>query len=261
MGLGLARRRPPAALAALLALTTAAGCATYTDRLRATNQAVAVGDYEAAQEQMDKVLGVSSTDQLPNSWGGDRPLAALERGSLQQAVRRYDGSARDLSAAEQELELLDLGGDTLGTLGSYLYSDSATLYALTPADHPGPPATQFAYLADGEVFAGEPGRDVSFTIGSIDIEWNWSDEEQRYERSQEGSAHVDKTYGRVGADNVILLGVDYRPSSIDANAPEAITIGGTTATCNGIHGNSVALADIEDPAMFQEGVPVCRFAT
>lgn len=121
-------------MAALLALTSVAGCATYTDRLRATNQAVAVGDYEAALEQMDKVLGVSSTDQVPDSWGGDRPLAALERGSLQQAVRRYDGSARDLSAAEQELELLDLGGDTLGTLGSYLYSDSAKAYKTPPTE-------------------------------------------------------------------------------------------------------------------------------
>ncbi len=106
-----------------------------------------------------------------------------------------------------------------------LYSDSETLYALTPDGHPGAPSTQFGFLPDGQVFAGEPGRDVSFSIGSIDIEWNWNDDEQRYERSQEGAEHVDKTYGRIGAENVILLGVDYRQSSIDATAPEAITIG------------------------------------
>jgi hypothetical protein len=111
-----------------------------------------------------------------------------------------------------------------------LYSNSDSLYALTPEDHPGPPVTQFAYVADGEVFAGEPGRDVSLAIGAVDIEWNWNDDERRYERSQEGGEHFDKTYGRVGAENVVLLGVEYRPSSIDAQAPEAITVGSGVVT-------------------------------
>jgi len=106
-----------------------------------------------------------------------------------------------------------------------LYSDSETLYALTPQDHPGAPAVQFAYLDEAAVFAGEPGRDVSFAIGDVDIEWTWSDDENRFERSQEGEEHVDKKYGRIGAENVVLLGVDYRQSSIDANSPEAITVG------------------------------------
>ncbi len=111
-----------------------------------------------------------------------------------------------------------------------LYSDTDSLYALTPEDHPGAPPVQFGYLDDGQVFAGEPGRNVSFSIGSIDIEWTWNDDEQRYERSQEGDEHVDKTYGRIGAENVILLGVDYRPSSIDRNSPEAITLGSGLVT-------------------------------
>jgi hypothetical protein len=111
-----------------------------------------------------------------------------------------------------------------------LYSDSDALYALTPDDHPGPPVTQFAYLPEEQVFAGEPGRDVSLAIGSIDIEWSWNDDEQRYERSQEGGEHVDKTYGRIGAENVVLLGVDYRPSSIDSRSPEAVTVGSGVAT-------------------------------
>ena len=111
-----------------------------------------------------------------------------------------------------------------------LYSSSQALYALTPEDHPGPPLTQFAYVADGEAFAGESGSDVSLAIGDVDIEWNWNDEAQRYERSQAGGEHVDKTYGRVGAENVVLLGVEYRASSIDAQAPEAITVGSGIAT-------------------------------
>jgi hypothetical protein len=45
-------------------------------------------------------------------------------GSLQQALGRYGAATRDFSAAEQELELLDLRTDAIGVLGSYQYSDS-----------------------------------------------------------------------------------------------------------------------------------------
>ena len=69
---------------------------------------------------MNSVLGVSSSDELPNQLSGDRPLAALERGSLQQALGTYPGSTRDLSGAEPALELLDMKTDPIGALGSYL---------------------------------------------------------------------------------------------------------------------------------------------
>ncbi|NND75261.1 MAG: DUF3048 domain-containing protein [Ilumatobacter sp.] len=106
-----------------------------------------------------------------------------------------------------------------------LYSNSEALYRLTPDDHPGPPTTQFAYLRDGEVFAGEPATEVDLRIGDIDIEWNWNADSGRYERSQEGSRHNDSTYGGIDADNIVVLVVDYRPSQIDSRSPEAQTIG------------------------------------
>jgi hypothetical protein len=96
---------------------------------------------------------------------------------------------------------------------------------LTPEDSPGAPTRQFEFLDDGKVFAGDVAKRVSFTIGSIDIVWDWNADEGRYERSQEGERHVDKTYGQIGAQNVIVLAVDYRQSSIDSNAPEAVTLG------------------------------------
>lgn len=166
--------------------------------------------------------------------GREQDVALLS--SLTQPLFAWSGGNPGVTALVQASFLTDLNWQR--NTGSYyrgpgsnphnLYSSTDALYALTPDDHPGAPSTQFAYLADGQVFAGEPGRNVSFSIGSIDIEWTWNDDEGRYERSQEGSEHVDKTYGRVGADNIVLLGVDYRQSSIDANAPEAITIGSGT---------------------------------
>ena len=163
--------------------------------------------------------------------GREQDVALLS--SLREPLFGWSGGNPGVTRLIRASFLVDIGAPSNG--GSYyrgpggsphnLYSDSDALYALTPDDHPGPPSTQFAYLADGQVFAGDPGRDVTFTIGSIDIEWNWNDDEQRYERSQEGNEHVDKTYGRVGAENVVLLGMDYRRSSIDSNAPEAISLG------------------------------------
>ncbi len=163
--------------------------------------------------------------------GREQDVALLS--SLNAPLFGWSGGNPGVTRLIRASFLVDIGAPSNG--GSYyrgpggsphnLYSDSDALYALTPEDHPGPPSLQFAYVRDGQVFAGDPGRDVSFTIGSIDIEWNWNDDEQRYERSQEGDEHVDKTYGRVGAENVVLLAMDYRQSSIDAKAPEAISLG------------------------------------
>lgn len=110
------------------------GCATYTDHLAKANLAASSGNYTSAMEQVNNVLGVPSADNLPDRWTGDRTLAALERGILQQALDRYEGSERDFSAAEQELELLDLKTDPIGALGSYLYSDSVKTYKTPPTE-------------------------------------------------------------------------------------------------------------------------------
>ena len=136
---------------ALLA-TTAAGCATYIDRVGQATRAASRGDYVDAVSDMNRVLGVESADELPNTWSGDRPLAALERGSLQQALGRYLSATRDLSAAEQELELLDLSADAIGALATYLYSDSAKTYKTPPTERLALNAVNLLnYLAVGDL--------------------------------------------------------------------------------------------------------------
>ena len=93
---------------ALVAAAGAAGCATYTDKMGAASLATASGNYESAIATTNGLLGVSGSDQVPSMLSGDKPLLLLDRGSLQQATARFDGSQRDLSSAEQKLELLDL---------------------------------------------------------------------------------------------------------------------------------------------------------
>ncbi len=110
------------------------GCATYTDTLSKTHQAAGAGDYEAGIRQLNDILGVGSYERIPDDWTAHRPLAALERAMLLQAQGRYEWSARDLSAAETELEFLDLKLDTAGNIGKYIYNDSAEVYKAQPTE-------------------------------------------------------------------------------------------------------------------------------
>jgi hypothetical protein len=126
-------------LAARLALIAAlafgaAGCATYSDHLVQASNAASAGDFAAAVQDMNALMGVSRSDELPDQWTGDRPLAALERGSLHQAMTKFPDSTRDFSGAEPALELLDMKTDPIGALGSYLYSDSVKTYRTPPTE-------------------------------------------------------------------------------------------------------------------------------
>jgi len=62
-------------------------------------------------------------------------------------------------------------------------------------------------------------------VGSENIEWTWNADEQRFDRSQRGRPHDDSTFGRIRAANVVVMGVEYRPSVADRRSPEAQTIG------------------------------------
>jgi len=110
------------------------GCATYTDRVGRTHRAVDGGDYEAGIRELNDVLGVGSYEQMPDEWTAHRPLAVLERAVLLQTIGQHKYSARDLSAAETELDYLDLSADTLGKMGEYVYSDSAEKYKAQPTE-------------------------------------------------------------------------------------------------------------------------------
>ncbi len=110
------------------------GCATYTDILSKTHQAADSGNYEAGIRELNDILGVKSFEKIPDEWTAHRPLAALERGMLLQAQGQYEWSARDLSAAETELEFLDLKLDAVGNIGKYIYNDSAEVYKAQPTE-------------------------------------------------------------------------------------------------------------------------------
>jgi hypothetical protein len=112
-----------------------------------------------------------------------------------------------------------------GSTPHNLYNDTETLWSQTPDGHPGAPPEQLPYYRPGGSFGGAAVEGFELTMRGIDVEWDWDAETGRFLRSQEGSAHVDRVHGRIGATNVVVLGVEYRPSQIDARSPEAQTVG------------------------------------
>jgi len=110
------------------------GCATYSDTVGKAHGAIQGGDYQAGIAKLNDMLGVESYEQIPEKWTAHRPLTALERAVLLQAIGQYKCSARDLSAAETELDYLDLSADALGKIGEYVYSGSADKYKAPPTE-------------------------------------------------------------------------------------------------------------------------------
>jgi hypothetical protein len=154
-------------------LLLCSGCATYSDTVGKTHRAIDRGDYEPGIRELNEILGVDGYEQIPEEWTAHRPLVALERAVLLQAIGQYKYSARDLSAAETELDYLDLSADALGKIGNYIYSDSAEKYKAPPTERLAMNAfNMLNYLAQGDLEgAGVEARRFTVTrdyLQSID---------------------------------------------------------------------------------------------
>jgi hypothetical protein len=112
-----------------------------------------------------------------------------------------------------------------GSAPHNFYSKTDALWALTPPDHPGPPPQQFAYLDEGEEFEGEPTLGVDVQVGGVSVQWHWNPDTGKFGRVQNGSEHIDQQNGLIRSTNVVVMGVDYFPSQVDARSPEAQTVG------------------------------------
>jgi tetratricopeptide (TPR) repeat protein len=121
-------------LVALLCLAALGGCSTYTDKNLAARKDLRRGDFAGAEAKLNELLGVESSRELPRTWGSETALTLLERATVLQAMGEYGTSARDFTAAEKELEWLDIANDTAGDIGKYLFSDDATKYKAPPTE-------------------------------------------------------------------------------------------------------------------------------
>jgi uncharacterized protein len=133
-------------------LLVASGCATYTDRMQTATQAVQAGAYADGLTALNKALKVDADDELPSRWRSTDALTVLERGIVLQSLGKYRESSTNLSAAEQEIELLDLRRNGVDALGKYLYSDASGKYKAPPSERLALNAINLLnYLADGDL--------------------------------------------------------------------------------------------------------------
>jgi hypothetical protein len=135
---------------AWLALGT--GCATYSDKTQKARDLARTGSYGEAISQLNGLLKVKDGKSQPDKLRKNDGLLLLERGMLHQARADYAPSESDLSTADKELELLDLTGDAVGTIGKYIYSDSSGLYRISAVERLSLNSVNMLnYLADGDL--------------------------------------------------------------------------------------------------------------
>jgi len=112
-----------------------------------------------------------------------------------------------------------------GSTPHNLYTSTQRLWEHIPFGHPGAPPPQFSYLDADGTFTGDPVAGADLRIGSINVSWDWDAEAHAFMRSMGGSPHIDVSHGPIGATNVVLMVLEYKPSVIDTRSPEAQTIG------------------------------------
>ena len=144
----------------------------------------------------------------------------------------WSGGNRGVTRLINESQLVNMGPSNVsgyfrgpGRAPHNLYTSTDNIWLQTPEDQPGPPPVQLRYREAGAEFGGEAISGVKARVGSENIEWTWNPEFDKFDRSQRGRDHDDKVFGRIRSTNVIVLGVDYQPSVVDRNSPEAQTIG------------------------------------
>lgn len=204
---------------------------------RANHSGLAVADivYEEIVEanitRFAAVFHSRGSDPVgPIRSGRSQDVALLT--SLREPLFAWSGGNPGVTRLIAESTFVDLNA-VRGGAGYYrgagrqphdLYNSTDRLWRQVPDGHPGAPPQQFDYLRPGDDFVGEPVSGLELAMRSVDVEWTWDVDERRFVRSQEGRAHVDAVHGRIGAANVVVLVVEYRPSQIDARSPEAQTI-------------------------------------
>lgn len=72
---------------------------------------------------------------------------------------------------------------------------------------------------------GTPTSGADIEFGRASVAWRWNAAVGRWHRSQNGSAHLDAAGAPLAADNLVIMTVEYTPNAIDANSPEAHTVG------------------------------------
>jgi hypothetical protein len=106
-----------------------------------------------------------------------------------------------------------------------LYSSTGALWANVPPERMVAPPSILEYLRPEESFTGEPATVIEFPMNGIRVRWEWDAEAGVYRRFQNDASHETEGAGQVVTDNLVVMGLEYRPSPADRRSPEAQTLG------------------------------------
>lgn len=147
----------------LVSALAATSCATYSDKTFEMREAVAAGRYEDGLDEINHFIKVKDDLDLPTKWKSETALAVLERATILHAMQRWEASASNFQAAEEQLEFLDLASNA-DEIGRYVFSDSATKYRTTPTEKLALNAINLInYLARGDL-SGARVESKRFTV-------------------------------------------------------------------------------------------------
>jgi hypothetical protein len=157
----------------------------------------------------------------------------------------WSGANPTFRADVEAADLIDVGVDAApdayrrdgGRRAPYnLFAAPEALRSAASGDEPdaaaAPPPPLFEYRPAGEPPAGpgvRPTGGLHSQMLATAIGWSWNAQERRWERSQNGTPHVDADGARVSATNVVVRLTPYRDSGVrdsrGAVVPEAETVG------------------------------------
>ncbi|MDI1443284.1 hypothetical protein [Polyangium sp. 6x1] len=127
MGPLVGLRRAACVITFALGALANTGCAGHDVRVRDSLAALDRGSMEQAVAALDQELGVKSPGEIPPV-SRDEALLLLDRGSIHLAMGKYEQASRDLGAADQAIEVLDLSTSKAADIGRYVFSDDAGPY-------------------------------------------------------------------------------------------------------------------------------------
>ena len=180
--------------------------------------------------------------QDPDEVGPVRSARSTDLAILAELGRplfAWSGANPTFRAAVQAADLADVGYSAVPDAywrdddrrAPYnLFADPADLRAAV--DDGAPPPMLFAYRAESQPLAGtgvQPAHGFRSSTLATSIEWTWNEQTRLWERSQNGTPHVDSAGDRIAVPNVVVRTTPYRDSGVrdstGAVVPEAVAVG------------------------------------
>lgn len=108
------------------------GCGGHEARTVKVRSALDAGNGREAINALNEEMEVGSDKELPKDIKGDNALLVLDRGSIQQALAKFDLSKQDFEAADKAIDMLDLAHNAGDSIGEYVFSGSSGKYQAPP---------------------------------------------------------------------------------------------------------------------------------